>query len=353
MELDPADFAGQRVLIIGRGDSAFRTAGMLVERAAMIHVVGPRAAPSTRLVHLTGGRWAGNETLLDPHRLDEQDAVLDATIRRIERADEGEFVVTLSYARRAGQMRTLRLKYDRVIACTGYQMDITIFDPSCRPEPGLSGRFPALTSEWESVNVPDLYFAGALAQPRGSMPQPSTLLNGLRYGIRALRRMFDRKYEGLEWPYRELPAAPDALTAAVLTRINRSPGLFQRFTLLCDLIVVMPDETTARYYEEMPVDYVHDSLFGSADRYFTITLEYGEVPDVPDPLDGDAAVRSAEPEEVPGDRFLHPVIRHYRRWSLVAVQWLPEDMDNDWASEAEYKTPLWAFFAQQIALALA
>ncbi|HEU5159414.1 MAG TPA: NAD(P)-binding domain-containing protein [Streptosporangiaceae bacterium] len=405
-EAEPADFADQRVLIIGRGDAAFATARRLAERAAVVHVVGPRAASATRIARLndlTGRRWASNEIFIAPRRRAARDAVLDATIRRIERADTwggvsgfrmdepdgqrgqhgqhaehgwggrrgpaagpagpagpdgaGEFVVTLSGARQAGsgRMRMAQLRYDRVIACTGFQMDPSIFDPSCRPEPALNGRLPALTSEWESVNVPDLYFAGALARVGAGADRGGSAVHGLRYCMRALRRMLDRKYEGIEWPYRELSADAESLTAAVLDRVNRSPGLFQRYAVLCDLIVVAPNARLARYYEEMPVDYVHDSLFGGADRYFTVSLEYGEeagAPDSPDLL-GDVADRTAEPAEPRGDRYLRPVVRHYRRWSLVAVQRLPEDVDHDWADEAEYRTPLLSFFARQMALSLA
>ncbi|HEX6472851.1 MAG TPA: NAD(P)-binding domain-containing protein [Streptosporangiaceae bacterium] len=353
---NPGAFAGRRVLIIGKGDSAFETAATLAGRAAAVHVVGPRAVPARRITQLTGRRWAGNEMFADPWLRDAHDAVLDAAIRRIERGSGGEFVVTLSYARRAGRIRTVRIRYDRVVACTGFQMDSTIFDPSCRPEPALGGRLPALTSEWESVNVPDLYFAGALVHVHGRARPVGVFVHGLRYAMRALYRMLERKYEGVEWPNRELAAAADVLTAAVLTRISRSPGLFQRCALLCDLIVMAPRGARAWYYEEMPVAYVHDSLFGSADRYFTITLEYVDTPDVPDVPDALGQVDGADADAAdapPGDRRLQPVIRHYRRWALVAVQRLPEDMDGDRAGDAGHRTPLRAFFAQQMALALA
>jgi thioredoxin reductase len=360
-EVDPAEFAGRRVLVVGKGETAFATAAALGERAAMVHVVGPRSVPFARIAELTdatGRRWAGNEIFNEPRRHGVQHAVLDATVRRIERLGAADFMVTLSHVRQAGaeRMRTVQLRYDGVIACTGFQLDTTIFDPSCRPDPALNGRLPALTSEWESVNVPDLYFTGALTQVGGARAGGGAFAEGMRYCARALRRMLDRKYEGIEWPSRDFPADAATLAAAVLRRVNRGPGLFQRYAMLCDLIVVAPYGTVARYYEEMPVDYVHDSLFGSADRYFTINLEYGDASAGPDPVaevPGGRTGPAADAADRPGDRYPHPVIRHYHRWSLVAVQRLPEDMDNDWASEEEYRGPLRSFFAQQMALALA
>jgi thioredoxin reductase len=376
VEADPGDFAGRRVLILGTGETAFATAARLAGQAALVHIVGPRAGSATRIANLTdvtGRCWAGNEIVLEPRRA-AQDGVLDATVRRIERrvgwtaagelwepgetgrpGEAEEFLVTLGGARHpgTGRMRMVQLRYDRVIACTGFQLDRTIFDATCRPEAALNGRLPALTSEWESVNVPDLYFAGELARVGARTDHGGASLHGLRYCMRALRRMLDRKYEGVEWPYREVSADADSLTSTVLNRVNRSPGMFQRYAVLCDLIVVAPNATLARYYEEMPVDYVHDSLFGGADRYFTVNLEYGDAAGPPDSPGGEPApVRTGEPDEADEDRYLRPVIRHYHRWSLVAVQRLPEDVDHDWAGEEEYRAPLRSFFARQMALTL-
>jgi cation diffusion facilitator CzcD-associated flavoprotein CzcO len=41
VSVNPQDFADQRVLIIGKGNSAFETADNLIETAAVIHVAGP------------------------------------------------------------------------------------------------------------------------------------------------------------------------------------------------------------------------------------------------------------------------------------------------------------------------
>jgi hypothetical protein len=143
----------------------------------------------------------------------------------------------------------VELAYDRVIACTGFRMDSSIFAVGCMPALAINDRFPALTSELESVNVPGLYFAGMLTQSRDFKKHTSAFIHGFRYGSRALVRMLQQKHHGVEWPHRRLP--PGALADAVLARINRTSALSQQFGFLCD--VVTPD---VRYYEEMPLDYV-------------------------------------------------------------------------------------------------
>ena len=67
---------------------------------------------------------------------------------------------------------------------------------------------PQLTPEWESVNVPDLYFAGTLTQSRDFKRSTSAFIHGFRYGIRALHRILEQKYEDVPWPSRDLPADP-------------------------------------------------------------------------------------------------------------------------------------------------
>jgi thioredoxin reductase len=342
VSVDPDDFTDQRVLIIGKGNSAFETADAITERAAVIHLVGPSALKFAWRTHFIGHLRAVNNNFLDTYQLKTQNMVLDGTVERIERQGE-EYVMTLAYARRD---KVVRLAYDRVIACTGFRLDTSIFTDGCRPELTIKDRFPALTSEWESVNIPGLYFAGTLTQVRDFKKYTSAFTHGFRYGIRALWHMLDRRYEGVEWPYRELSAKPDELADAVLARINRTSALWQQYGFLCDLITVAPDGG-ARYYEELPRDYVQDSDFGRSDRYFTVSLEYGRGHHLIDPFDVEAG-RAWEADPSLDDRYLHPVIRHFRRGELLAEHRLPEDVCNDWSGEEEYRVPLRDFFAPKL-----
>ncbi len=334
----PDDFTNQRVLIIGKGNSAFETADNLIERAAVIHVVGPRSINFAWRTHFVGHVRAVNNNFLDTYQLKSQNMVLDATIVRIERRGD-EFDVTLTYSRRD---KTVELTYDRVIACTGFAMDASVFDETCRPELTINERFPALTSSWESVNVPDLYFAGTLTQSRDFKKYSSAFIKGFRYGTRALQRMLDRKYEGVPWPSDELAATPEAIAAAVLARINRTSGLWQQYSFLCDLVEITT--VGARYYEEVPVDHVLDGDFGVADRFVTVTLEYGAGHDAIDPFDVDIG-RAWEADAANDVRYLHPVLRYYEGTAVVSVLALPEDVCNDWSRDDTYRAPIVEFLA--------
>ncbi|MFI6318994.1 NAD(P)-binding domain-containing protein [Nonomuraea sp. NPDC050556] len=320
---DPDDFTDQRVLIIGKGNSAFETADNLVERAAIIHVAGPRSIRFAWRTHFIGHLRAVNNNFLDTYQLKTQNMVLDGDVLSIEREGSG-FAVTFAYARRD---KVVRLTYDRVITCTGFRMDTSFFAGDCRPEMTINGRLPLLTPEWESVNVPGLFFTGTLTQSRDFKKHTSAFIHGFRYGIRAMTRMFDQRFHGVEWPCRQL--APDGWARAVLDRLNGTSALFQQFGFLCD--VITPD---GRYYEEMPVDYV------PFDDCYLITLDYGAGHDAIDPFDVPAG-RAWEDDPSHEDRYLHPVVRHRRGGKTVATLHLPEDLFNEWTDDQ----PLRAFFS--------
>jgi len=345
VSINPQDFVNQRVLIIGKGNSAFETADNLIETAAVIHVAGPSSIRFAWKSHFVGHLRAVNNNLLDTYQLKSQNALLDGNIERIA-CEHGSYTVTVSFSRANEVKRNLR--YDRVIVCTGFRFDASIFDEGCRPELIIQGRFPAQTPEWESTNVRDLYFAGTLMQVRDYKKSTSGFIHGFRYCVRALHLILERKYHHVTLPHWALPIEPRALGEAVIARVNRTSALWQQFAFLCDVITIEPDGT-ARYYEELPIDYVRGSEFAGAESYFTISLEYGPDHDRIDPFDiSIGRVAQDDPEHSHDARYLHPVVRCYRRGELVAEHHVAENLENEWNGPAHHE-PLRAFFAQVLA----
>lgn len=332
VSVDPEDFVDQRVLIIGKGNSAFETADNLTEHATVIHVAGPSSIKFAWRTHFIGHLRAVNNNFLDTYQLKTQNMVLDGDILNIERRDD-EYHVTFSYARRE---RVDHLIYDRVITCTGFKMDSSIFAEDCMPQLTINDRLPALTAEWESVNIAGLYFAGTLTQSRDFKKFTSAFIHGFRYGVRALVKMLEQKYHGVEWPHRTFEPDSLSLADAILARINRTSALFQQFGFLCD--VVTPD---GRYYEEMPLDYV------SFPDCFTVSLEYGAGHDAIDPFDVEAG-RAWEADKSHDDRYLHPVVRRRKDGRVVATLRMHEDLCNDWTDEDRYCKPLRAFIEESL-----
>lgn len=344
MSVDPEEFVNRKVLILGKGNSGFETAENLIETAALIHVASPQPLSLAWKTHFVGHLRAVNNNFLDTYQLKSQNAVLDATVERIERRGD-QLAVSFSYTHANGEREVLC--YDRVLACTGFRFDASIFDESARPKLVIKDRFPEQTSEWESTNVADLYFAGTLTQMRDFKKSTSGFIHGFRYNARALWRILERKYHGAEWPSYEVAATPEGIAEAFLRRINRSSALWQQFGFLCDVIVVEPDGTGARYYEELPLDYVREGGLGDHAHYYTATLEFGKI--LGDPFNVE---RFPDASQSQRSTFLHPVIRRHSGPDTLSELHLLEDLYGEWVKQEQHVEPLTAYLRHDILAAV-
>ncbi|MBD2195572.1 MULTISPECIES: NAD(P)-binding domain-containing protein [Calothrix] len=341
---DPEDFVNQKVLIIGKGNSGFETADNLIDTAAIIHIASQNPISMAWKTKYVGHLRAVNNNFLDTYQLKSQNAVLDASITKIER-HEGKFIVSFAYTHANGEEEDL--VYDRVIVCTGFRFDDSIFDKSCKPELVINNRFPAQTSEWESVNIKDLYFIGVLSHMRDFKKKQSGFIHGFRYNIRAIQKILDYKYHNQELPYQLLTATPEALTEEILKRVNTSSGLWQQTGFLCDLIVISELGKSAKYYQELPKDYIHESKLGKCNHYYTISLEFGlEVGEISDPFALDR-VHKNNASNAAQSAFIHPIIRRFCGSRLIQEHHVIEDLAAEWLEDVHI-IPLLEFFKVQL-----
>jgi thioredoxin reductase len=335
VSVDPAGFENQRVLIIGKGNSAFETADALVETASTIHVAGPHSIRLAWQTHYVGHLRAVNNNFLDTYQLKSQNAVLDGTVEQISRRDDGGFRIVFRYARTSERLR--EIDYDRIILATGFQFDASIFDESARPELAVDDRFPAQTPAFESVNVPGLYFAGTLSQQRDFKKSTNGFIHGFRYAVRALYRILRSRHHDIAWPSTPVDATPEAITDAIIARINVTSALWQQFAVLADVVIVTGGR--AKYHEEIPVAYLWPEPLS-----FVVTLEYGPGHDLVDPFDI-TIPRIAENDAATAHKasYLHPVVRARRDGEVVAEHHLAENLENHWNIPSVHQEPLAQF----------
>ncbi|BAT55378.1 FAD-dependent pyridine nucleotide-disulphide oxidoreductase [Nostoc sp. NIES-3756] len=341
---NPEDFINQKVLIIGKGNSGFETADSLIETAAQIHIVSEHPISMAWKTKYVGNLRAVNNNFLDTYQLKSQNAILDASIKKIEHKN-GLFSVSFSYSHANGEEETLI--YDRVIVCTGFRFDSSIFDESCQPDLTINNRFPCQTSEWESTNVKDLYFAGVLTHMRDFKKKQSGFIHGFRYNVRALHQILEHKYHNQELPYQILASTPEQLVETIIKRVNQSSGLWQQTGFLCDLITISEEDKIAKYYQELPKDYIHESHLGECNHYYTVSLEFGyEVDKMPDPF-AINRVHKDDTHNASQSAFIHPIIRRFSGNTLIAEHHVIEDLASEWLEDVHI-LPLLHFFNSQL-----
>jgi thioredoxin reductase len=355
MPVDPADFTDQRVLILGKGNSAFETADNLIEQAAVIHVAGPGGLKLAWKTHYVGHLRAVNNNFLDTYQLKSQNAILDGTVLDITPQPGGGYLVRFSFVRADEVVK--ELYYDRVLCCTGFRLDAAPFAEDCTPSLVIKDRFAELTSAYESVNVPGLYFAGTLMQQRDFKAATTGFIHGFRYTVRALSRILDQRGNGRAWPHRMLPAAPESLADAVIERVNRSSALWQQFSVMAD-VILLPAGGEAQYLEEVPVAYALDGRLAEPDTglatdglLIAVTLEYGPDHDKVDPFDVTVKRTAQDDAATAHDAaYLHPVVRVHRDGKQLAEHHLAENLENHWNGEASHRAPLVAFLEKAVTL---
>jgi thioredoxin reductase len=335
VSINPKDFVNQRVLILGKGNSAFETADNLVETAAVIHLASPDPLRLAWKTHFVGDLRACNNNVLDTYQLKLQNAIIDGTVASIKRDGKG-FAAEIHYSHANGEVETIR--YDHVILCTGFKLDGSLFDESCRPAMTPDNRFPVQTSSWESANVPGMFFAGTLMQQRDRKKYMSAFIHGFRYNIRSLSRILLSRYHGVPLPEAQVAGSASEMGGALLAQMNRSSALWQQPGFLADALVLDRRAQSGRYFEELPADYIKDHLLESG-TVLTLTLEFGK--SQADPFYFERVQRE-DARNAANSTFLHPVVRCYERGRLVSEHHVLEDLAAEW-KEPEHVNPLHAY----------
>lgn len=340
MSTDPADYADQRVLILGKGNSAFETASALLGHASMIHLASPRPLRLAWNTKHPGDVRGHHGAVLDSYQFKTLHSVLDCVIDEIRPVGD-RFEVRLTYTHADGE--TAVMEYESVLRCTGFAMDTSIFGADCAPGMTPNGRMPATRPGWQSVNVDGLYFAGTLAQDRDFKKASSAFIDGFRYNLRTLTALLRERYEGAPLDHDKLEAEAGVLTAAVLDRVNWSSALWTQFEFLVDVLVVDALTGQVRHYHDLPEEYAV-SRFGAEPHYYTFGLRWGR----DDYSDVFAIERHPQPDRASESAFIHPVIRRYRGGELVEELHLLEDLLAEWRRPDRHVQPLHDFFTQDL-----
>ena len=343
MSVDPADFENQTVLILGKGNSAFETADRLIASASLIHTLSPTPLKLAWQSRFVGHLRAVNNNLLDTYHLKSQNAVIDGIVHEIKPGPPGKLRVKFSSIH--AENETEQLDYDRVLRCTGFRFDDSIYDSTSRPTMTPCGRLPLMTNGFEATSVDGMFFMGAPMQSLDYKRAQSAFIHGFRYNVRALFNLLERRYFGVPLPHEVLPSDPAIIAKAVLTRMNSVSSLWQQVGFLADLVVLPADgESEARYIHDVPYEYARErglELSGGRDFYITM-FRLGLCPG--NPFDHP---RSADPDEGVSSTAIHPTFELHRGGYKVQEHHVLEDFLGDW-SGSEYLDSATRFFTHSM-----
>lgn len=156
------------------------------------------------------------------------------------------------------------LVYDKVIRCLGWKHNSTTYGDGAVPLMQSNSKYAVMNPKYESVNVPNLYFAGTLSHGKDVKRSAGAFIHGFRYTARALHRILELEHHKVAWPSKTFScdeAGIDGLVEHTLHRINTASGPYQMIGSLGDAIVLHPNGTL-QYLYEMPIPLFHQLYSG-------------------------------------------------------------------------------------------
>ena len=231
----PAEtYAGKRVFIVGKQNSAFELATGLLPVARSIVLASPRPPTLSVNAHSLNGIRARYVQPWEDHVVGGGVTSLNAAIERVERGADG-FRIQL---RRTDADLAMEVEADEVIAATGFVCPLRDL-----PDLGVATygqqRWPVLTPWWESATVPGIYFAGTIGQAspglrKWGLPANSGAVHGARYNARLIAERIAEQHLG--WQRQRPEVSRDRLVAFLLDEASRAPELWNQKSYLCRVV---------------------------------------------------------------------------------------------------------------------
>jgi thioredoxin reductase len=316
-------YTNKRVVILGRGNSAFEVATELSGKAAVIFImIGNRFIRHAWNSHFVGDLRSFNNNILDMFQLKAMHTVTGTTLTKLVKQEDGSLQV--HYTEELPHWKTPGTSYgwfevDYVIRAAGFKYaEPKMFAADIAPEMDQAMKYPVLDSSWETT-TPDMYCIGTNMAARDKK-SASGFIHGFRYNTRTLFRILEEKYHQVAMPSDTFNLKNEEdlqkLGDHIITRLSNTSGLYQLYGTLCDVLVINDDNTVQMYYE-LPVTYVvRDSDF-TKKKIIVFTLELGFDTFENGYTDSLNFVRRNDPQTPANVAFVHPAFRLYDNGEFI------------------------------------
>ncbi|XP_063283675.1 FAD-dependent oxidoreductase domain-containing protein 2 [Pelobates fuscus] len=382
VSVEPQNFTGQNVLILGRGNSAFETAENILGQTNFIHMLGRSRVRLSWATHYVGDLRAVNNGLLDTYQLKSLDGLLEGELSDLGLIQDknGKVYVTHKNYLKMGEGHNgnhtdklpkddldnfaAREPYDRVIRCLGWKFDFSIFDSSVRLKQARGGKrkYPLLKANYESKHTRGLFVVGTASHGIDFRKSAGGFIHGFRYTARTVHRLTEHRYHNIPWKATHYPISQ--LLNVLIKRMNEASGLYQMFEVLADVVIIGDEGHNFEYLEEVPVGILPNleestGLKAQDSGLFVLVMEYGKNFSGPDKDVFYYNRAIGEAMAAWRSNFLHPVIYYYRQlptekqiklrpenWPLPRpdrIHHVVEDFLTDWTRLNSHILPLRRF----------
>eukprot|EP01060_Flectonema_neradi_P036451 TRINITY_DN6_c0_g4_i1.p1 TRINITY_DN6_c0_g4~~TRINITY_DN6_c0_g4_i1.p1 ORF type:complete len:612 (+),score=158.62 TRINITY_DN6_c0_g4_i1:72-1907(+) len=349
--LNQMDYARKKVLIIGKGNSAFEVADHLSAHAANLVMVNRTPIRHAWNTHFVGHLRAVNNNFLDLVRLKSNHSIENWQPVRARKIADDDEEASPSASGNCGRDASIgKFKYcvtvrardgvefdfiaDEVIRCCGWRYVLPeMFGEGINEfETVKEERLAKLNEAWESTTNSDLYFMGTSMQ--ACDPQSASgFIHGFRYNVRTLFNVLELKYHNKELPHTVLKNEPTEISKHLCERASHSSALWQMFSFMQD-VVTINEEGVVKYHNELRCEWVHNSADAShlvkESKYaFTLQFAFGNQHYMEGEDPSSWAIVTPQKHTACGIN-IHPVIKSYENGELKQILHLRVTLDGHW-----------------------
>ena len=307
-------YKNKKVLILGNGNSAFEIGNILNNYCSNVIIIGRNKISHAFLTHYAGDLRSKYLSFHDTFLLKSQNGIdhsmcncCDFIIIKHEENNNIYYKFGKLVNNNFINLYPNIFLYDEIINCTGWAFNNDVFNDNIKPLLDDNNKYPKMTSEYESINISNLYFIGALMHVFDKKRSSGGFIHGFRYLINNFIKINYTNFNYLE--FNKL----STLTIHFLKRINTSSSLYQMFGQLCDIFYI--ENNKFIYYEHIPITYLFSSknkkIIFPKSYIYIITLEYSnkklEIVDIDDKKSYIGSENLA--------LFLHPIIRVFNNFN--------------------------------------
>ncbi|NRN27474.1 NAD(P)-binding domain-containing protein [Photorhabdus heterorhabditis] len=337
------------VMVLGRGNSAFEIAHHLIDITAETRVVTRSLPLFARQTHNVHDLRAQVSDVFDLMQLKSNNNIVSDRIVEIRRIASGKHKgqLLVSYETPCPHWSPPRWMkrtgiVDDVIVCCGFNYTLSdIFDMNTvRPDVDEKGKYCLLTSSWESVNVPGLYFIGT--SMRVNDPDAASgFVHGFRCNIQALGNIIAEKYHGIALkpifecrvPLNNPSDALVSLSKFLVDLVSTSMPLFELFSYFGNVVTFEEchDEGVihAHVWPSFSREY-NNERWGDKQNRLEIVFEYGFYRYGNGELPTHYFTLPADHFDTSQSAYIHPVFHVFREGVEVNSFHMQESLIGRW-----------------------
>lgn len=271
------EYTNKKILLIGLGNSSLELANILNEYASSILIYSRHNSKWAMSSHYTGNLRAKYLSYLDTFLLKSLNGINfyhDSSITIKQEIANGKYIIYETTNENKYIKHTR--EYDKVILCTGWKFDSSIFD--FQIETIYNNKYPKISFNYESTNNRNLFFIGSLMHSNDYKKSSGGFIHGFRYLIDLFVKLNYKPYAFYKQVFSCDNIENDVITLTlhICNRINTASSIYQMYGILCDFFFYNPTYKQFMYMHDLSLDCVKNmSLIDDTFNYFVLTLEYG------------------------------------------------------------------------------